>query len=83
MRRYLLSKYVQTDSASIALLDVCRGLWAQPYTGPIYALLLHQWVLVHPEAGTSLIAFHLGGSTRNADYFLLWKTSVQEVVKSD
>lgn len=30
---------------------MCRRLWGQPFTGPIYALLLHQWLLVHRDAG--------------------------------
>ncbi len=32
-------------------MQVCRQLWGQPFTAPIFALLLHQWLLVHPEAG--------------------------------
>ena len=37
--------------ASEALLALCRRLWGQPFTAPTYALLLHQWLLVHAEAG--------------------------------
>ena len=32
-------------------MQVCSQLWGQPFTAPIFALLLHQWLLVHPEAG--------------------------------
>lgn len=38
-------------AASEALLALCRQLWGQPFTAPTYALLLHQWLLVHSEAG--------------------------------
>ncbi len=31
-----------------SILPPCRG---QPFTAPTYALLLHQWLLVHSEAG--------------------------------
>lgn len=41
----------QTWDASEALLAVCRRLWGQPFTAPIYALLLHQWLLIHRDAG--------------------------------
>ena len=37
--------------ASEALLAACRRLWGQPFTAPTYALLLHQWLLVHADAG--------------------------------
>ena len=37
--------------AAEALLALCRRLWGQPFTAPTYALLLHQWLLVHAEAG--------------------------------
>lgn len=43
--------FCRTPDASEALLAVCRQLWGQPFTAPIFALLLHQWLLVHPEAG--------------------------------
>lgn len=33
------------------LLSVCKKLWGQPFTAPIFALLLHQWLLDHPDAG--------------------------------
>src|SRR6056297_3497973 len=31
------------------LLSVCKKLWGQPFTAPIFALLLHQWLLVQPD----------------------------------
>ncbi|GAB4815145.1 hypothetical protein N2152v2_002191 [Parachlorella kessleri] len=43
----------RTWEASEALLAVCRRLWGQPFTTPIYALLLHQWLLIHKDAGGS------------------------------
>lgn len=45
--------FCRAPEASEALLAVCRQLWGQPFTAPIFALLLHQWLLVHPEAGGS------------------------------
>lgn len=36
-----------------ALLLTCKRLWGQPFTAPIFALLLHQWLLTHPDAGGS------------------------------
>eukprot|EP00887_Chlorella_sp_A99_P006836 scaffold2.g6836.t1 len=36
---------------SEALLAACRRLWGQPFTAPTYALLLHQWLLLHADAG--------------------------------
>lgn len=48
----VLAPYFCRDwAAAEALLSVCRRLWGQPFTAPIYALLLHQWLLVHPTAG--------------------------------
>lgn len=41
------------DSAE-ALLYVCRRLWGQPYVAPVYALLLHQWLLLNKDAGGQL-----------------------------
>lgn len=38
-------------AASEALLALFRQLWGQPFAAPTYALLLHQWLLVHAEAG--------------------------------
>ena len=35
------------------LLLTCKRLWGQPFTAPIFALLLHQWLLTHPDAGGS------------------------------
>jgi len=43
--------FCRAQEASEALLAVCRQLWGQPFTAPIFALLLHQWLLVHPDAG--------------------------------
>lgn len=33
------------------LLSLCRSLWAHSFVGPIYALLLHRWLLSRPDAG--------------------------------
>lgn len=41
----------QNGQAADDLLHVCRRLWGQPYVAPIYALLLSQWLLTHPDAG--------------------------------
>ena len=30
---------------------MCRKLLSQPYIGPIYAMLLYQWLLANKEAG--------------------------------
>lgn len=30
---------------------MCRRLWGQPHVAPIYAMLLHQWLLLHKHAG--------------------------------
>lgn len=43
--------FCKTHEASEVVLMLCRQLWGQPFTAPIYSLLLHQWLLVHPEAG--------------------------------
>ncbi len=42
---------MQNGQAADDLLHVCRRLWGQPYVAPIYALLLSQWLLTHPDAG--------------------------------
>ena len=34
-----------------ALLGVMRRLWGQAYVAPVYALLLHRWLLTHRDAG--------------------------------
>jgi len=34
-----------------ALLGIMRRLWGQAYVAPIYALLLHRWLLTHRDAG--------------------------------
>ncbi|KAL6779074.1 hypothetical protein ACKKBF_B18875 [Auxenochlorella protothecoides x Auxenochlorella symbiontica] len=48
----VLAPYFCADEgASEALLSACRRLWGQPFTTPTFALLLHQWLLVHPGAG--------------------------------
>ncbi len=41
----------QKWDAAEGLLYVCRRLWGQPYVAPVYALLLHQWLLLNREAG--------------------------------
>lgn len=48
----VLAAYFQKkhDSAE-ALLYVCRRLWGQPHVAPIYAMLLHQWLLLNKDAG--------------------------------
>lgn len=43
--------FCKTSTASENLLVVCRKLWGQLYIPSIFALLLHQWILVHPDAG--------------------------------
>ena len=43
--------FCRSWTASEALLGACRQLWGQPFTAPTYALLLHQWLLVHAGAG--------------------------------
>ncbi|KAL4424031.1 hypothetical protein ABPG75_001332 [Micractinium tetrahymenae] len=47
----LAPHFCRSWPASEALLGVLRQLWGQPFAAPIFALLLHQWLLVHPEAG--------------------------------
>ena len=42
---------MQNGQAADDLLHVCRRLWGQPYVAPMYALLLSQWLLTHPDAG--------------------------------
>jgi hypothetical protein len=36
---------VQNPVAAESLLWVTRQLWSQPYVAPVYALLLHKWLL--------------------------------------
>ena len=43
--------FCKTPTSSESVLHFCRQLWGQPFTAPIFALLLHQWLLVHPDAG--------------------------------
>lgn len=45
----MLQKWDTAES----LLYVCRRLWGQPYIGPVYSLLLHQWLLLNKDAGGS------------------------------
>ena len=33
------------------MLYFCRRLWGQSIVGAIFALLLHRWLLLRPEAG--------------------------------
>lgn len=47
----LATYYCRAESASETVLALCRQLWGQPFTAPIFALLLHQWLLVQPTAG--------------------------------
>lgn len=50
----VLAPYFRDDvDKGEALLSTCKRLWGQPFTAPIFALLLHQWLLTHPEAGGS------------------------------
>lgn len=37
--------------AGETVLYYCKRLWGQPWIAPILALLLHQWLLLRPEAG--------------------------------
>lgn len=43
--------FCKTPTVSEELLAICRRLWGQPFIAPIFALLLHQWLLIHPESG--------------------------------
>lgn len=45
--------FVTSDDTSVKLLSLCKKLWGQPFTAPVFALLLHQWLLLDPEAGGS------------------------------
>lgn len=47
----LAPHFCKSWESSEALLALCRQLWGQPFLAPTYALLLHQWLLVHPLAG--------------------------------
>ncbi|PSC73443.1 K(+)-stimulated pyrophosphate-energized sodium pump [Micractinium conductrix] len=47
----LAPHFCRSWEASEALLALCRQLWGQPFAAPTFALLLHQWLLVHPQAG--------------------------------
>ena len=42
-----------TQRASYAdrLLYDCKRLWGQPYMAPVFAMLLHQWLLLNKDAG--------------------------------
>lgn len=43
--------FCRVQHKSEDLLVACNRLWGQACAAPIYALLLHQWLLVHPDAG--------------------------------
>lgn len=43
--------YLASDDSADALLYLCRKLWGQEYAAPIYAVLLHKWLLLKSEAG--------------------------------
>lgn len=43
--------YLQDTNAGDALLYFCKRLWGQSIVGAIFALLLHRWLLLRPEAG--------------------------------
>ena len=43
--------HMQKWDTAESLLYVCRRLWGQPYVGPVYTLLLHQWLLLNKDAG--------------------------------
>jgi hypothetical protein len=42
---------LQDTNAADALLYFCKRLWGQSIVGAIFALLLHRWLLLRPEAG--------------------------------
>ncbi len=42
---------MQDHTAADTLLYFCKRLWGQPYVAPIYALLLHRWLLLRRDAG--------------------------------
>jgi hypothetical protein len=42
---------LQDHTAADTLLYFCKRLWGQPYVAPIYALLLHRWLLLRKDAG--------------------------------
>ena len=39
------------DAIAEEVLAMCRSMWAHAFVAPIFALLLHRWILVHPTAG--------------------------------
>jgi hypothetical protein len=48
----VLAPYFLThQSHADELLEAAKKLWGQPFTAPVVALLLHQWFIIHPEAG--------------------------------
>lgn len=48
----VLAPYLATHPARAeGLLTVCRRLWGQPYVAPLYALLLHRWLLAGGSGG--------------------------------
>lgn len=42
---------LQHPDTADKVLHICRRLWGQPYIAPVYGLLLHRWLLMHPSAG--------------------------------
>lgn len=44
---------MQETVAADTVLYFCKRLWGQPYVAPVFALLLHRWLLLRPEAGGS------------------------------
>eukprot|EP00192_Tetraselmis_astigmatica_P004971 CAMPEP_0117649204 /NCGR_PEP_ID=MMETSP0804-20121206/841_1 /TAXON_ID=1074897 /ORGANISM="Tetraselmis astigmatica, Strain CCMP880" /LENGTH=434 /DNA_ID=CAMNT_0005454913 /DNA_START=363 /DNA_END=1668 /DNA_ORIENTATION=+ len=48
----LLSQfYCENWTEAELVLAKCRTLWGQPYIAPVYALLLHKWLLLYEDAG--------------------------------
>ena len=45
--------FCRVQHSSEDVLSACNRLWGQACAAPIFALLLHQWLLVHPDAGGS------------------------------
>ncbi|GBF87356.1 K-stimulated pyrophosphate-energized sodium pump protein [Raphidocelis subcapitata] len=43
--------YLQDTNSADAVLYFCKRLWGQSIVGAIFALLLHRWLLLRPEAG--------------------------------
>lgn len=47
----LAAYFLKNHDEAVALLYVCRRLWGQPHVAPMYAMLLHRWLLLHKNAG--------------------------------